>query len=105
MLSGLYQIYIHLNIKLIYMPIINNDHFLVYCAIISYAVAIFGAFFWGFLGDKKGIHTSLLIFTVLDLIIKIYGCFANTQFSILIMFILLGLSDKGMMTMMGPGLV
>ena len=76
MFSGLFQIYINLNIKLIYMPIINDDHFLVFCAITCQAVAIFGAFIWGFIGDFKGIYTSLLIFTSFDLLIKVYGCFA-----------------------------
>jgi MFS-type transporter involved in bile tolerance (Atg22 family) len=94
-----------MNLKIIFLPILNDDRFLVYCAISGTAVSIFGAFIWGYLGDKKGFFKTLLVFAILDTIIKIYGDFAKTRVTIWILFILIGLTDKGMLTIMGPGLV
>ena len=75
-LSGIFQIYITTNVKLIYMSIIDDDHFLVYSIMVGVFVSTFGAFFWGYLGDQKGFFVSLLFFTVLDCISKLFGIFA-----------------------------
>lgn len=104
-LSGTYQVFINMNLKIIYMPIVNDDRFLVYCAMIGTAVSIFGAFIWGYVGDKYGFLSSLFVFTVIDCVIKIYGTFAVTKPTIMILFILIGCTDKAMLTIMGPGLV
>lgn len=69
------------------------------------AISICGAFFWGYIGDKKGFFATLFVFAVLDCLFKIYGDFATTKISIFILFILVGLTDKAMLTIMGPGLV
>jgi hypothetical protein len=54
--SGLYQIFLMMNLKIIYMPIIQDDRFLVYCAMISSAVSIVGSFVWGFYADKRSFY-------------------------------------------------
>ena len=72
---------------------------------IGLIISIIGSFIWGYLGDRYGFVKCLLLFTFLDCLFKIYGCFANTKTSVIIMFILLGLTDKGMLTLMGPGFV
>lgn len=87
------------------MPIVEDDRFLVYCAMVGTAVSIVGAFLWGYVGDKYGFFSTLLVFSIADCLIKIYGTFAVTKKSIMILFILLGCTDKAMLTIMGPGLV
>ena len=104
-LSGVFQIYINTNVKLIYMSIVDDDHFLAYSTMVGVFVSTFGAFIWGYLGDHKGFSLALLIFAIMDCAVKLFGCFAKTKVTIMIMFILLGITDKGMLTLMGPGLV
>ena len=104
-MSGLFQIYVNVNVKLIYIQTIQDDHFLGYCVMIGTIISTGGSFIWGYLGDKRGFHESLLLFTLLDCLIKIYSCFAETKMLVLIMFVLLGITDKGMLILMGPGLV
>ena len=104
-LSGVFQIYINTNVKLIYMSIVDDDHFLAYSTMAGVFASTFGAFIWGYLGDHKGFYLSLLLFTILDCVFKLFGCFAETKPTIMMMFILLGITDKGMLTLMGPGLV
>ena len=94
-----------MNLKIIYMPILHNDQFIMYCAIASIAVSILGAIFWGYLADSKGFYFTLLFFVSLDFVVKLYGSFATSQLSVLIFFIAIGIVDKAMVTIMGPGLV
>jgi hypothetical protein len=101
---GVYQIYLTTNLKLIYMPIINDDHFLAFCIIVHTIVGIFGAIIWGYIGDHKKFAISFLIIAFVDCFAKFYGIFASTKTGLIIMFFLLGLADKGMLTVVGPGL-
>lgn len=94
-----------MNLKIIYLPIINDDLFLVYCAMAGTAVSIGGAFFWGYIGDKKGFLSTLIFFSIFDCLIKFYGMVAKGKASIMILFILIGFVDKAMLTIMGPGFV
>lgn len=93
------------NIKLIYMPIINDDHFLSYCAAIVTISAVIGAPFWGYLGDRKGFRYTLFLITIIDTIVKILGIHSNTKFSLALLFLLLGANDRGLLTIVGPGLI
>lgn len=87
------------------MPIVEDDHFLAYSVMVCMVISTFGAFVWGYIGDKYGFLTSLIFFAFFDCLVKLYGCFADTKPSIMTMFFLLGLTDKGMLTLMGPGFV
>lgn len=87
------------------MPILQDDRFLVYCVMFSTFASILGAFFWGYIGDNKNFYYTLLIFSIFDLLVKIYGKFATNKLTIFLLFIFIGLIDKGMITIMGPGLV
>lgn len=87
------------------MPIVQDDRFLVYCVISSTVASILGAFFWGYIGDKKNFYYTLLIFSVSDLIVKMFGIFSTTKVTIFLLFVFIGIIDKGMLTIMGPGLV
>lgn len=104
-LTGLYEIHLMMNFKIIYMPIINDDHFLSYCIMLCSLVAIGGAFIWGCLGDMKGIAFTTLVLSILDIGSKIFGDFAITKPMIVIMVILIGLISKSMTTLAGPGFV
>lgn len=104
-LTGIYQIFLNMNLKIIYMPIVNDDRFLVYCAISATIASIVGAFIWGYIADRQNFFVVLIIFTTLDFFIKVYGRFAFTKASIMLLFIFIGVVDKAMVTVMGPGLV
>ena len=75
-LLPIYIIYLMQNIKLIYMPIINDDHFLSFCSALVTTSAVIGAPFWGSVGDAKGFKTTLLILTAFDTLVKIFGLFS-----------------------------
>lgn len=66
-----------LYMKLIFMPIINDDHYLATCAISITISAIFGAPFWGFIADRTGFKQTLLVIIAIDFIIKILGLFCQ----------------------------
>ena len=87
------------------MPIVNDDKFLAMCAIILTISAIFGAPFCGLLADNFGFKKTLFIICVADLFFKLFGIFSNQKWSIATMYFLLGFTDKGVMTIIGPGLI
>lgn len=93
-----------MNLKIIYMPILHDDQFIVYCVIASIIASILGALFWGYLADLKGFYFTLIVLTFLDLLVKIYGIIVTSKLSVLTFFIFIGLVDKAMLTIMGPGL-
>lgn len=94
-----------MNFKIIYMPIVNDDHFLSYCSMICSIVAICSAFIWGYLGDSKGVAFTIMLLSILDFGSKIYCNFALNKPMIVVMMILIGLISKSMTTLAGPGFV
>jgi MFS-type transporter involved in bile tolerance (Atg22 family) len=93
------------NFKLIYLPIINDDHFLGYCLIANTITAILGTFIWGFFGDKFKFAKTMLILVCVDCAIKIFGIFSNTKETLFILMLLLGFTSRGMQTISGAGLI
>ena len=91
--------------KLIFMPIINDDHYLASCAISVTISAMFGAPFWGYVGDRKGFKPTLLTILVIDVICKFLGLFCVEKWNILLLYFCLGFNDKGVVTIIGPGLI
>ena len=87
------------------MPIINDDHFLSYCSAIVTLSALIGAPFWGYICDLKGFQYTILLLIFIDTIIKIFGIFCEEKWSLVLMFLCLGINDKGLYTIVGPGLV
>lgn len=83
------------------MPIINDDHFLAFCMVIHTIVGILGAVVWGYIGDHKKFAITFFIIALLDCFAKFYGIFASSKTGLIIMFCLLGLTDKGMLTVVG----
>ncbi len=94
-----------LNFKIIFMPLVNDDHFLSYLAMLCSFMGIFGAFIWGYLGDHKGVIWSILVLSILDFFGKIFSDFSVTKPTILLMIILIGLISRSMTTLAGPGFV
>lgn len=93
------------NIKLVYMPIINDDHFLSFCSVIVTISAVVGAPLWGYLGDIKGFKTTLLLIVIFDTFVKLIGVSTESRWSLALLFLLLGANDRGLMTIVGPGLI
>lgn len=93
------------NIKLIYMPIINDDHFLSYCSALVTVSAVIGAPFWGYLGDIKGFKTTFLLIAIVDSFVKVFGIISHERWSLALLFLLLGANDRGLLTVVGPGLI
>ena len=87
------------------MPIINDDHFLSYCAAIVTLSSIIGAPFWGYIGDSKGFKNSFLMIIVFNTIVKIGGIYCDSKLSLTLLFMFLGANDRGLLTVIGPGLV
>lgn len=93
------------NFKIIFMPIISDDHFLSYSSMMCSVVSIVGAFLWGCLGDLKGIYFTILVLSVLDFGGKLFSDFAMDKPTIFVMVVLIGLISKSMTTIAGPGFV
>lgn len=74
-LMPVYLIYLVMNVKLIYMEYINDDHFLSYCSALVTVSALVGAPFWGYIGDLKGFKFSLMMLVIFDSFIKLLGIF------------------------------
>jgi MFS family permease len=87
------------------MPIINDDHFLAFCSVVLTVSAIFGAPLWGYIGDKQGFKKTLLLVLVVDSIAKVLGLFCQQKWNLLLLFFVLGFNDKGILTIIGPGLI
>lgn len=60
---------------------------------------------WGMIADRHKFKSVLIFFSIFDLVVKIYGCFATTKTTLAVFFILIGFGDKAMLTIVGPGLV
>jgi predicted MFS family arabinose efflux permease len=63
--------------KLIFMPIINDDHYLASCAVVVTVAAIIGAPLWGCIGDHKGFKFTLMLVVMADLFCKLLGLFCT----------------------------
>jgi MFS family permease len=73
----IYLIYLVLNVKLIYMPLINDDHFLSYCSALVTVSAVVGAPLWGYVSDAYGFRTTLAAIVTFDCFVKIFGLFCT----------------------------
>ena len=104
-LVPLYLVYLVMFMKIIFMPIINDDKFLAICSIILTISAIIGAPFWGLLADRFGFKKTLFMVCTVDLFCKIFGIFSNQKWNIATTYFLTGFTDKGVMTIIGPGLI
>ena len=104
-LCPLYLIYMSLYMKLIFMPILNDDHFLAFCSVTLTVSAIFGAPIWAYIADKKGFKTTLLLVLMVDCVVKVFGVFCQKKWNLMILYFMLGFNDKGILTIVGPGLI
>jgi MFS family permease len=94
-----------LYMKLIFMPIINDDHYLATCAISVTLSAIFGAPFWGYVADQIGFKRTLVIVVAVDFVCKFLGLFCQERWNVILLYFTLGFNDKGLITIIGPGLI
>ena len=87
------------------MPLINDDYFLTLAINLSNFSSMISTIFWGFLGDQKGFSFTFLLIIMLDTLFKVFFCFAQDKYSILIAFILIGLTKKAFVILFGPALI
>lgn len=87
------------------MPLINDDHYLAYCSVVLTISAIIGAPLWGAIGDRYGFKLTLVLIIGIDLACKIGGWFCRSKWNLMLMYFLLGFNDKGILTIIGPGLI
>ena len=69
------------------------------------ASGLTGAAIWGFLGDKFGAIKMILLYCLIDLAVKIFSSFAENKLTFMVSMILLGLTDKAVLTLFGPALI
>lgn len=105
LLSSLMSTYAMTNFKIIFLPIINDDHFLTYILVVFSAASMAGTFYWGWYGDTHGITRTMLFIAVADSAVKLLIFFIAGKFWYGFYFLLVGIFDKGMVTVVGPGLV
>jgi len=98
------MIYLVLNMKILFLPIINDDHFLAFCSILVTISAVGGAF-WGKIADRHGFKKTLVIIISFDIICKILGVFCTKKWNLALLYFMLGFNDKGILTLVGPGLI
>ena len=94
-----------MNLKIIFMPIFQDDHFITESFQVANFLSITGALFWGFLGDKLGNSSAILIYSFVDLFGKIYLSFCSDKTNFLIALIFVGFTEKAMIVFIGPALV
>lgn len=87
------------------MPIVNDDHYLASCAVVLTVATVIGAPFWGYVGDHKGFKFTLLIIIICDTVVKILGLFCKQKWNIILLYFMLSFNDKGIYTIIGPGLI
>ena len=91
--------------KLIFMPILNDDHFLATCAVVVTISSMISAWFWGIIGDLKGFKNTLLILIIVDIVGKTFGLFCRDKWNVIILYFIVSFIDKGITTIIGPGLI
>ena len=104
-LVPLYLVYLILFMKIIFMPIINDDAYLAMCSILLTISGMIGAPFWGIVADKVGFKRTLFLVCVADIITKIIGLECTDKWNIIIMYFMIGFNDRGIVTIIGPGLI
>jgi MFS family permease len=73
--------------------------------VINTTCNILGTFLWGFLAQKFGNITTISIVVGFGFVSGIFGFFSQHYFALVVFVILVGLSDRGMETIIGPALV
>lgn len=87
------------------MPIINDDQYLAMCSVVLTVAGMIGGPFWGFVADNKGFKKTLLLVCITDLVTKIVGLECTEKWNIVIMYFMVGFNDRGIITIIGPGLI
>lgn len=91
--------------KIIYAETIKDDHFISGGMTAEIAAGLVGSAIWGFCGDRWGAIKMVVLYCFVDFIIKFYSCFANNKPTFMAAMILLGFTDKAILTLFGPSLI
>lgn len=69
-------------------------------------MSLVGTFYWGGLADRKGFAATFVRLVMVDAVVKLgLWVVGGGRFGVLGYFLVIGFFDKGMMTIVGPGLV
>lgn len=90
-INSLLPTYLLTNFKIIFLPLINDDHFLTYLLVGFSIISMSATFFWGHYADKHGIGQTILLVGLLDGIVKLLIFLAHGKILMAIFFILLGI--------------
>lgn len=103
--GSVYHVYIQINLKIIYAEPIQDDHFISNGMNAIIITGFLGASLWGYCGDKYGAIHMIFLYCFVDFIIKFYTCFAFTKPTFMVAMVLLGFTDKAILTLFGPALI
>lgn len=101
----LFQTYVQLNTKLLYMPIIEDDHLISVGLMVIILSSALCSIFWGLLADKKGPPFAIIAFCFVDLAVKIFSCVSTSKVAFITSMTLLGATDKTMLVLFAPILI
>ena len=101
----LFQVYVQLNTKLVYMPILQDDHLIsVGLILIILSSALFSVP-WGLLADRQGPPCTIVTFIMIDLAVKIFACICRSKTGFVLSMIFIGGTDKTMLVLFAPILI
>ena len=100
-----FQLFIMLNAKTIFMPIINNDHLISLGTILISFVGSGAALIWGFLGDRFNYGYTIFLYWFLDFLAKLYCSFIKGPISFIVGMSAIGATNYGIVIIFGPLLV
>lgn len=101
----LFQVYVQLNTKLVYMPILQDDHLIsVGLILIILSSALFSVP-WGLMADRQGPPCTIITFIIIDLTVKIFACIARSKTGFVLSMIFIGGTDKTMLVLFAPILI
>ena len=103
LIGTLYEVQLVLNLKIVYLPVVEDDHFLTYCIVILAIFGVVSAYGWGHVCDKKGIGFCMLLFVILDTALKLFSLVTQNKATLVILMMLVGLETKALGTFVAPG--
>ncbi|EGR30235.1 major facilitator superfamily protein, putative [Ichthyophthirius multifiliis] len=101
-----FSLFISLNYKTYGLTKINDDHFLTYLISITTIVSSLSNILWGYLVDRYQFR-SVYIFLICIILISgfIFPIISSNIFGFSIIYQILGSTERGLYTIIGPGLV
>ncbi|KAL4483010.1 hypothetical protein ABPG74_019036 [Tetrahymena malaccensis] len=105
-LLSCFSLFISINFKTYGLTKINDDHFLTYIITFSTLISSISNIGWGYLVDKYNFKTVYLRLIIVILAAGfLFPIFSDSKLGFYIFFQILSASERGLYTIIGPGLV